>query len=183
MQATATGCKPLLEDQAVSSAFHRVSERQSTCQSLMSHVYKDYLPAHRVDSLLIAARWTPQDLDALRGTLKLTARLGLKVILFGPMVEYDVALPRLLAISIQKNDLSIPPRHLLSENWILDTQMARLARSEQRVKYVSLIMPICEQHECALYAGDGVPLEFDSNHLTREGSLVVAQRIKVAGSL
>jgi peptidoglycan/LPS O-acetylase OafA/YrhL len=183
MQATATGCKPLLEDQAVSSALHRVSKRQSTCQSLMSHLYKDYLPTHRIDSLLIAARWDPQDLDTLRGTLQLTAQLGLKVVLFGPIVEYDVALPRLLAISIQKNDLSIPPRHQLSENWILDAQMARLAHSERDVKYISLIKPICEQHACALYAGDGVPLEFDSNHLTREGSLAVAQRIKMAGSL
>jgi peptidoglycan/LPS O-acetylase OafA/YrhL len=182
-QATATGCKPVLEDRTVSKGFDQVSERRSICQDLMSFVYKDYLPAHPPDTLLIAARWGAEDLAPLHRTLQLTARLGVKVVLFGPMVEYDSPLPRLLAISIQNKDSSIPHRHLLMENWALDAQMARFAGNETGVKYVSLITPVCERYECASFTSEGVPLEFDSNHFTRQGSLVIAQRIKESGGI
>jgi peptidoglycan/LPS O-acetylase OafA/YrhL len=182
MQATATGCKPLLEDRAIPSGFHRVSDRLAACQSLMSFVYRDYLPSHRSNTLLISARWTPEDLAGLRRTVQWATRLGVKVALFGPMVEYDTALPRLLAISIQRKDPSIPDHHLLIANWPLDLQMARFAK-ENGLKYISLIAPLCEQHTCASFASKGVPLEFDSNHFTSQGSLVIAQRIKGLGSL
>lgn len=183
MQATAAGCKPLLEARTAPNGFDRVSERRSTCLNLMSFVYNDYLPAHRIGTVLIAARWGAEDLAALHRTIQWAARLGVKVVLFGPMVEYDTPLPRLLAVSIQSNDLLVPHRHLLIGNWPLDAQMAQFAVGEAGVKYISLIAPICEGNNCASYAGDGVPLEFDSNHFTKQGSLLVAQRIKAAGGL
>jgi hypothetical protein len=132
---------------------------------------------------MISARWTPEDLDGLRRTVRWANQLGVRVVLFGPMVEYDAPLPRLLAISIQRKDGAIPHRHLMLANWPLDEQMAHLAETERGVKYISLIAPLCKQQTCASYASEGIPLEFDSNHLTREGSLVVAQRLKAAGGL
>jgi len=146
-------------------------------------VYNDYLPSHHVDALLIDARWGAEDLASLQRTLQWAAGHGTRVDLFGPTVEYDAPLPRLLAISIQSKDLSVPRRHMLMENWPLDVQMARLAAGESGVKYISLIAPVCDQFACASYAGEGVPLEFDSNHFTEPGSLIIAQRIKAAGGL
>jgi peptidoglycan/LPS O-acetylase OafA/YrhL len=183
MQATAAGCKPVVEDRVAPGNFDRVSERLAQCQNLMSFVYNDYLPSHHPDSMLIAARWAEGDLAGLRRTLQWATRLGVKVVLFGPMVEYDSPLPRLLAISIQTRDASIPRRHMLMGNWSLDAQIAQLAAEEPGVKYVSLISPVCERYVCASYASQGVPIEFDSNHYTKQGSLIIAQRLKAAGNL
>jgi len=183
MQATAAGCKPLVEDGTVPRIFDRISQRQSQCQHLMAYIFKDYLPSHPPDTLLISARWVPEDLTGLRRTIKWAARFGIKVVVFGPMVEYDTPLPRLLAVSLQRNDMSIPHRHMLLANWLLDAQMARLADSETGAKYISLIAPVCERYNCASYAGEGVPLEFDSNHFTKQGSLLIAQRVVAAGGL
>jgi peptidoglycan/LPS O-acetylase OafA/YrhL len=182
MQATATGCKPLPAG-TMAGTFNSLRERFNRCEDLMSYVYRSYLPSQRPDALLIAARWAPDDLDGLRQAFEAAAKLGIPVVLFGPMVEYDAPLPRLLAQSIRLGDRSLPDRHLLVGNWALESQMSALAAHRPNVRYVSLLAPLCRGRNCACYSDDGAPLEFDTNHYTMEGSLLVAQRIKTSGGL
>ena len=149
----------------------------------MSFLYTDYLISHPPDTLAISAKWGFEDLELLHRTLQWATSQGIRVVLFGPMVEYDTPLPRLLAVSIQRHDSSVPSRHMLMSNWLLDREMAKLAKSEANVRYISLITPVCAGRTCASYADPGVPLEFDSNHFTSGGSLFVAQWIRAEGGL
>lgn len=183
MQATASGCKPVIEDRFTPGAIGRLRERQSECRDVIGSIFNNYLPSHPPDALLIAANWDPEDIPGLRGTLQWTTGRGIPTILFGPMVAYDAPLPRLLALSIQAHDRALPDSHLLMKYWPLDADMRKLAGQFPGVKYVSLLAPMCEGHSCTVYAGDGTPLEFDSNHYTKQGSLAVAERIKASGSL
>jgi SGNH domain (fused to AT3 domains) len=183
MQATAAGCKPLFGDQPTVGTFDQLPDRRAKCYSLMSFVFNTYLPAHRPDALLISARWMEEDLPGLRRTIDWAKGLGIGVVLFGPMVEYDSPLPRLLAVSIQSTDLSLAGRHMLMGQWSVESKMAQLAASENGVKYISLIAPICLGYTCASYTPEGVPLEFDSNHFTRAGSLLIARRIEESAGL
>jgi len=171
MQATASGCKPALQ-QPIGA-----DER---CTQLMQYVFQDYLKTHSVDCVLIAARWDSTDLARLEETVLLLKQRKIKVVLFGPIVQYDAALPRLLAISIQKNDPRLPGAHRVSYYEELDRKMAEIAR-QLGVRYVSYFDLICPHGPCLEYAAKDVPLQSDYGHLTGDGSVVVADKIRDAG--
>jgi len=97
------------------------------------------------------------------------------------MVQYDTALPRLLAFSIRANNPAIPAEHRVDDRG-LDAAMAQLAR-EKRVDYVSLYRSLCGPESCQEFAPNDVPLQFDYGHLTKEGSVLVAQRLRGTGEL
>ncbi len=43
--------------------------------------------------------------------------------------------------------------------------------------YVSLVDLLCPEHRCIVYAAHDVPLQFDTSHLTTEGSVLVAKKL------
>jgi len=172
LQATASGCKPTLDQPILAG---------STCKQLMNYIYQDYLPSHHIDRLLIAARWQNEDVSPLSRSLDWLKGRGISVVLFGPMVQYDMALPRLLAFSIRGNDQAIPDEHRVNQHG-LDDSMAALAE-EKGVDYVSFYRSLCGARSCQEFAVNGVPLQFDYGHLTKEGSLLVAQKVLLDGEL
>jgi peptidoglycan/LPS O-acetylase OafA/YrhL len=172
LQATASGCKPTVEQPTFAAA---------TCKHLMDYMFTDYLPSHHLDRVLIAARWQQEDLSPLSRTLDWARKNGISVVLFGPMVQYDTALPRLLAFSIRGHDPAIPDEHRVDQRQ-LDNSMARLA-SEKGDDYVSFYHSLCGPKSCAEFGVDGVPLQFDYGHLTAEGSELVAQKLYRSGEL
>src|SRR5258708_4992346 len=171
MQATASGCKPALQ-QPIGA--------DDRCTQLMSYVFQDYLKTHSVDCVLIAARWDGTDLARLEETVLLLKQRGLNIVLFGPIVQYDAALPRLLAISIQKNDPRLPATHRVTYYEDLDRKMAEIAR-RLGVRYISYFDLICHHGACLEYAAKDVPLQSDYGHLTGDGSVLVADKIRGAG--
>lgn len=173
LQATASGCKPTIA-KSVGDA-----ER---CRRLVDYVYFDFLKSHRVDKLLLSARWEEPDLDSLGLTLEWARAHGLPVVVFGPIVEYDRPLPRLLAESIVRGDASVAQRHRSGSVEQLDDAMSAVARAHG-VSYVSLLRTICSDGSCTQYAAPNVPLQFDYGHLTAEGSLLLARRWQKAGAL
>ncbi len=87
MQATASACRPAVE---------RVSLLDSrACPKLMRFVFDDFLVNNKVDKVLLAASWKDEDIPALADTLETLMSRGLDVVVLGPIVEYDSALPRL----------------------------------------------------------------------------------------
>ncbi len=174
MQATASGCKPTL-DQSGSV--------EPKCSQLMEYIFSDYLKTHHVDTLIIAARWDSGDLTPLQHTLAWAHSQGMEVVLFGPIVQYDSALPRLLAMSIRSNDATIPALHRVAFYERLDADMSKLAQTDPGVRYISYFKMLCRQSDCLEYAGAGVPLQSDYGHLTSVGSVLVATKIRDTGGL
>jgi peptidoglycan/LPS O-acetylase OafA/YrhL len=174
MQATASGCKPVL---------HQRPRQYASCIAVMDYVLKEYLPSHQVDAVLIAAHWDDGDLPSLGETLESLRQKKIPVILFGPIVQYDSPLPRLLALSISHNDPLLPQRHRLQAIEPLDREMAALARDTWHVPYVSLLDLFCSGNSCTEYAAPDVPLQSDYGHLNIAGSVLAAQRIAALGVL
>jgi peptidoglycan/LPS O-acetylase OafA/YrhL len=172
LQATASGCKPTLDQPMLTAA---------TCKEMMTYVYKEFLPNHHIDRLLIAARWQNEDLLPLSRSLDWLKDRGISVVVFGPMVQYDMALPRLLAFSIRGNDQAIADEHRVDQRG-LDDAISELA-GKKGVEYVSFYRSLCGPRSCQEFAVDGVPLQFDYGHLTKEGSLLVAQKLIGSGDL
>ncbi|MGO9931291.1 MAG: acyltransferase family protein [Steroidobacteraceae bacterium] len=174
MQATASGCKPVL---------HQRPRQHVGCSEIMNYVLTQYLPSHNVDAVLIEANWDFGDLDSLGETLLWLQQRGIPVILFGPVVQYDLSLPRLLALSISQNDRLLPKRHLKKFVEPLDREMAALSRDSWHVPYVSLFDMFCDDESCAEYGAPGVPLQYDYSHLTKAGSVFAARKIMALGIL
>ena len=174
MQATASGCKPTLQ-QGINV--------ESKCERLMNYIFSSYLPSHHIDTLLIAARWDATDLNRIQATLTWANRQGFDVILFGPIIQYDSALPRLLALSIQRHDAALPSSHRIAYYQTLDENMARLAAANGHVRYISYFRMLCQNGSCQEYAGAGVPLQSDYGHLTSGGSILIATKLRASGLL
>jgi peptidoglycan/LPS O-acetylase OafA/YrhL len=174
LQATASGCEPTLQ---------HVYLYGDQCTPIMEYVYGGYLPKHPVDRILIAARWEQGDLPRLDDTMRRLKQQGLNVVLFGPIVQYDSPLPRLLTVSLKENDPTLPFKHRLNKYRKLDEEMAYLAENTWHVPYVSLFQLLCPQNACTEYAQKDVPLQFDYGHLTQAGSVLVAERLKAENSL
>ena len=54
---------------------------------------------------------------------------------------------------------------------------------QKGVDYISFYQALCGMHSCDEFAANGVPLQFDYGHLTKEGSILVVQKVdkKVRG--
>ncbi len=165
LQATASGCKPVL---GASGA--------GRCTALMRDMLEGFIPAHHLDAIVIAALWDEADIPALRATLNAVRPYAARVIVFGPVPRYDQPAASLIARSMLRGELSRVPAHQLPGVRPLDALMR--AAVAPLAAYVSPYRTICPDDRCRLLAADGVPLQFDYHHLTREGSdwLVAALR-------
>jgi hypothetical protein len=86
-----------------------------------------------------------------------------------------MALPRLLAFSIRGNDRAIPDEHRVNQH-ALDEAMSTLTQ-QKGAEYISFYRSLCGPSTCQEFGVNGVPLQFDYGHLTKEGSVLVAQKV------
>jgi hypothetical protein len=172
MQATASGCKPVLTQRP---------RQRPWCAALMDYALRQYLPTHQVDAVLIGAHWDNGDLSSLDETVSWLHDHSIAAVIVGPNVQYDSSLPRLLALSISEKDPSLPKQHLLSFVAPLDREMENLARDRWHIPYISLFNLFCRGKSCEEYASPGIPLLSDYGHLTKAGSVLAARRIAGLG--
>lgn len=173
LQATTAGCKP---------QFPPAKANVTSCSMMMDYVFRDYLANNRVDRLLIAGRWVQRDLPRLEEVLIWARSRAIPITLFGPMVEYDQALPRILAVAADRNDPQAAESHQIKSNIALDGELDAIA-SKYGATYVSYYKLLCRSERCLTTAPDGSPLEFDTDHLTKQGSLLVVRKLIEAGQL
>jgi hypothetical protein len=165
LQATATGCKPVLRDAGTST----------TCAAMTGFIYNDYLIRHPVDLVVISARWSDDDVGPLAATVRQLKAHGQAVAIMGPTPEFTQPLPRLLAQRIQS------PRKLDLQNFLypgpreLDRKLATMAEREGAI-YISLYDKLCPHAQC-ISTVDNAPLYFDASHLTKVSSIFLAGQL------
>ena len=172
MQATATGCKPVLGTRG-----------ERGCVALIDMVFGEYLQRQPIDILVLSARWIRQDTPDVSRTLEmLRGKVG-KIVVFGPIVEYYHPLPRLLGQSDWRNEASILLTGRNNEQKGTDEELAH-AVTAAGASYISTYSLLCPKSgdACTTLAG-GVPVQWDYGHLTAEGSTFVATRAIETGLL
>jgi peptidoglycan/LPS O-acetylase OafA/YrhL len=168
MQATASACRPAVE---------RTSLLDSrACPRLMQFVFSDFLVNHRVDKILLAASWKDEDIPALSDTLETLMSRGVDVVVLGPIVEYDGALPRLLADEILRGSPSIAGAMRTPGIAERDRVLRRMVTA-RGATYLSVYDSVCRDGRCDEFAEGDIPLQFDAGHLTAEGSVEVGRRL------
>ena len=171
MQATASACRP---------AILPVSLLDSrACPKLMQFVFNDFLVNNKVDRVLLAASWKDEDIPGLSATLETLKLRGIDVIVLGPIVEYDSALPRLLADEILHNKPSIASAMRTPGIHERDRTLSRIVAAKDAT-YISLYDLVCRNGHCDEFAEGDIPLQFDAGHLTARGSVEVGRRLSVS---
>jgi len=171
LRVTGAGCKPVLETDLATGH----------CGSLFSYLYRRVLPAHKVGMILLAGRWVDADLGPVSAFLNYARSRGIPVLLFGPIVQYDQALPRLIAESERLNEPGLIARHRL-DNGTLDQALASVARANG-ADYVSLLHLMCPTAACLMVLPGGTPVQYDYGHLTIEGSQALVAALSRSGTL
>jgi hypothetical protein len=168
MQATAGTCRPAVE--------HISLLDSRACPRLMQFVFNDFLVNHRVDKVLLAASWKDEDIPGLSDTLETLMSRGLDVVVLGPIVEYDGALPRLLAEEILRDSPSIASAMRTPGIAERDRVLRRMVTAKGAT-YLSVYDSVCRDGRCDEFAEGDIPLQFDAGHLTAKGSVEVGRRL------
>ena len=165
LQGNASGCRPIFDAQG------------SRCAKLMEFIFTQFLPGKRLDGIIVAGRWRKNDIDGIRQTALRLRQYADRVIVFGPIVEYKIPLPRILALEYAKLSNGSVDSHRKTDQKQLDEVLGR-AMQAAGIEYVSVYQAICTP-ECAIWAEQHtVPMQFDTNHLTTAGAKELTRRVK-----
>jgi peptidoglycan/LPS O-acetylase OafA/YrhL len=168
LQATVAGCTPILEEKS----------RSPTCADMMQYIFQGFLPDVHLDGIIISARWKSDlVLPELIKTANAARSYADRVIIFGPIPEYDQALPRIIAraIALSKSESDFADLHRLSLSQKIDQRFSS-ALEGKPAEYVSVYQALCTP-DCEVWATKNVPLQFDNSHLTCEGSIELARKV------
>jgi SGNH domain (fused to AT3 domains) len=184
-QINASFCPPLVTEPLLRPEF------RPNCGKLSHFVYGDYLLRHRVDTVILSAFWEESQLPELGRTVAWIQQHGMKVVVFGPAIEYSLPLPRILIAALRDRQPGQIAVREQTDARHLDVVMARMARQVWKVPYISFFETLCApqrepvlktqaggQPGCPVYAGPGVPVLFDTNHFTAEGSVLYAKAVR-----
>jgi len=168
LQATAADCFPVTQ--------HRLGEAPH-CVHAMDNVTHLFVPTHKIDRVLLAARWKADYVPQITATLDWYRSQHVAVTLIGPTIEYDSPLPRLLLTADKTHNAELPDAHWDHSLLELDKQLAAVATAHGAA-YISMIALFCPQASCTTTDPEGLPLISDREHFTLEGSKLVALRLK-----
>ena len=179
LQVSGVGCPPLAVMQ---------SDPSPACPQLIELALKSIPRSRRISEVWLAARWNLGRLGRAPGwnanwlgdlleTVDSLRKQNVEVVIIGPMPEYQTELPRLIVEGIHRNDPQLPQRFISPDSIKLDSVMEEFAKSN-KIRYVSLARAICPNKRCIETGVGGVPLLFDSDHLTDAGSILVSSAIK-----
>jgi hypothetical protein len=142
----------------------------------MQYVFDDFLVKNKIDKVLLAASWKDEDLPILSTTLEILKSRGVDVTVLGPIVEYDAALPRLLADEILRDSPAMANARRTPGIRERDLAMREMVTA-RGATYLSVYDAICHDGHCDEFADERVPMQFDAGHLTARGSVEVGRRL------
>lgn len=165
LQATSSGCKPV-----------GGSLGQARCTNLMDFMFDHFLPEHRVDVVILAARWHDSDIPGLLSVVGKLRDFVPRVVVIGPIIEYDISLPAVLAQSVYRDDDTLIAHHRSADVPVLDSEMRQDLRGSG-AEYVSVYDAMCPGGACMVRDDEGQPIQFDYGHVTANGSKIVISKM------
>jgi peptidoglycan/LPS O-acetylase OafA/YrhL len=166
---------PILEAAAVGCHLEidATGRRDSKCATLMKKVMATLPSMGPLRGIVLSSRWHDLDTNTLGMLVENLKRYG-PVYLIGPVPEYDMSLPKLLAMGAIKANPHIADKHLIL-NRKIESKLVGVAAAHD-VIYLSPIQVMCKASKCMTMLGDD-PMYQDKDHLTSEGASFVLKRM------
>lgn len=168
LQLTAPGCRPLPDAPA-----------KLACAGARAAAWADVAGDSRVGTVILAGRWQESDLERLSRAIVRLRAAGKRVVVIGPVVEYDGGMPGLLARAMLAGETDRFDRFRLADRAALDQRIERVVLTAG-AEYRSLQRAECPRR-CALITPDGTPVHSDYGHLTLAGAQLVVARLPTIG--
>lgn len=166
MQATASGCPPVWDVYGA-----------PRCQEMINYIYRDFVTTHKLDGIIIAAKWRWETLEHVRNTIsQLSGKVG-RIMVVGPIVQYNAPLASILAKAEYRHMPGLPGQSRLADVKSMDEKLRAMV-TDAGAEYISNYDVLCDDNTCVTFTENGTPAQTDDSHLTKEGSLLVAQRWK-----
>ncbi len=163
-QATVLGCNPVVE-----------SEGPAPCVEVYARVF-NLARAGKIAHVVLASRWYAEDAPAVAATVRAMRDAGVQVTVIGPPVEYEQSFPRVLAIAERRGDPAFVAAMRRSERDAIDPVL-RSAVHQAGGRYVSQLALECPERTCRHLASDGLPIHYDTGHLTPQAARDLAAAI------
>jgi peptidoglycan/LPS O-acetylase OafA/YrhL len=167
MQANSASCAPFVE---------LSQSNLPNCDAMNAMVLK-LLQTNPPDVVVYSANWQfyaqlwgyDHFIQLFRQTISNVGQ-GTQIVLLGPSIQYDQALPTLLAsMALRGADISRPGKFAIPEIFVLDRRMEADFSSLPNVTYISVLQANCPNETCPVMIGS-VPIQWDIVHLTARGS-------------
>jgi peptidoglycan/LPS O-acetylase OafA/YrhL len=182
MQANASFCPPL-----ITVPVDLFVEFVPNCRSTNSYIFGDFLLHEKIDGVILSARWEEPMLPELRKTADWIQQHGMKVIVIGPSIEYDLPVPPMIVRALRHHQALKADDYLSVSPEVLDGKMATFVRNQTKAEYISTFEDLCTQDgtrwKCPVFAQPNIPLIWDSQHLTAQGSIFFAREIRNRGQI
>jgi peptidoglycan/LPS O-acetylase OafA/YrhL len=171
LQANMSSCAPILEYQ-ITVAPH--------CTKFNESVFHWAL-TNRPDTVILSALWPldPDSLSKLDATVKRLRTAHLKVVIVGETPRYLNSVPDILARRLLQGDHYTRAGNdaKMGSSYNGDNHMKSRYSGLQGVRYLSYVDMACDEPTCPLVTPSGVPMYFDTDHLTMEGAQWVVRRL------
>ncbi len=162
-QITTSGCRP-------TTAYLG----EPYCTEIIRWTFEELIKDKHFDKIILSGRWKTEDLERLVKTINSISQHTQEVVVFGPIIEYEQDLPRLLAKdygpSGEGERLKRSRRY--EEISRVDNSF-NLRISSTQGRYVSILDAICPDKQCIVVTRSGVPVQFDYGHLTHVGAVEI----------
>lgn len=174
LQASMGQCRPVIAATWIVDS--------GACLKFRNLIFDKFLGETKVGKVLLAAAWKNDDVAYLLDTIDYLRVRGITTVVIGPLVEYERPLPRLLADEILRNDPLLAQRMRSAEIPVRDRMMKALVM-ERGADYVSVYDAACPNGVCREITEDGIPIQFDTGHLTAEGSIAIGLQLATSSAL
>jgi peptidoglycan/LPS O-acetylase OafA/YrhL len=153
LQATAAGCRPLLNGRGL-----------ARCRDVMNLAFHG-IDLSRVSTVVLGGRWLDSETPQLLETIAYLRRYHARVIVIGPMVEYDLDMPELVVRAMVNHDRERLDRFRLRDRQQLDQRLEPLVQNAGG-EYLSTQRLECPDNHCSTLDQDGAAPHFDHSHLS-----------------
>ena len=183
IQRTAGACAPILTDNTMETTQPNRASVKDRCQIINASTLA-LINRIKPQTVLLAGSWHLDQLSALQATIAKLKSIGIEhILLVGPVPVWKTSLPKAVFLYVKEHGYDNPPPYQSSglENTFkaVDEAMAQLAKKEQ-IDYESPVNLLCTDNGCLTHLGNHgfVPPQWDSAHLTVEGSTFLVGQFK-----
>lgn len=144
----------------------------------MNQLY-DFAPQEKFDAIILAGRWDISEIKKLENAISFLKQYTPRIILLGPIIEYQTELPRVLARegASAESAKNVAKHNSWEKTRPVDEKMRQVA-AKTGVEYYSVLDSLCTKEGCTTMTANGVPVQFDYGHLTQDGARLVMERLR-----
>jgi peptidoglycan/LPS O-acetylase OafA/YrhL len=168
-QVTSSGCPPVIPFRGAKK-----------CYDLHSWAFNDLIREKHFDTIIISANWYYVWLKHktdIKKTIEELLKYTDRVVILGPSMQYSQSLPRLL-VELPEDANSSTLCYTAGKYKffsIIDRQMRAFLKMDG-VVYISTFDALCDGKGCCTVTPEGVPVNFDEDHLTYEGAHYILKK-------